>query len=251
MKKTLFALAALLLLAGCSNKEENHGDTNTHITGTVKGFKKGRLFLTRINDTAAVVLDTIIIDGTSSFETHLKLDSPEMLYLVIDRVSSNSVDDNLRFFAEPGNIKIQTSLEGFFSNAKITGSKNQEVYETYLAQRKRINDKNLDLVKDEFDARSKKNSAAMIDSIQQKKKRITARLYLDTANFAVNNGKYEVAPYLAVTEIANINIKYLDTIQKRLTPQVSKSLYGKQLTKLIARRKKEEATAPVVVPAAK
>ncbi len=87
MKKTLLALTALLILSACSKKEEAApADTNVHITGNVKGFKKGKLFLTRVNDTAAVVLDTINIDGTSQFESHIKLDSPEMLYLVIDRV---------------------------------------------------------------------------------------------------------------------------------------------------------------------
>jgi len=242
MKNTLLALSALILLVAC-NKEENHADANVHITGTIKGFKKGKLFIQRYADTALVNIDTIVIDGSPTFESHLKLDSPEMLYLVIDRVKTNSVDDNLQFFAEPGNIKIDTYLDKFYSAAKITGSKNQEVYQEFLAVKKRLTDANLDLVAKDIEARKSKN-IAQLDSISLKSDQHLKRRYLYTANFALNNAKYEAGPYIALSEIPDANTKYLDTIRKSMTPQVAKSLYGKMLTKYVADRKKAEA-APV------
>jgi len=36
-------------------------------------------------------------------------------------------------------------------------------------------------------------------------------------------------------------LKYLDTIQKSMTPKIAKSLYGKKLNTLIQERKKLEA----------
>jgi hypothetical protein len=56
----------------------------------------------------------------------------------------------------------------------------------------------------------------------------------------VNHADYEVAPYLAVAEIYDINLNYLNTIQKSMTPKIAKSLYGKKLNELIAERKKLE-----------
>jgi hypothetical protein len=61
----------------------------------------------------------------------IDLKSPEMLYLFLDRGVSNSLDNNLLFFAEPGNINIETKLDSFLYGAKITGSKNHELYEEY------------------------------------------------------------------------------------------------------------------------
>ena len=61
--------------------------------------------------------------------------------------------------------------------------------------------------------------------------------YLYTTNFAVNNGKYAVAPYIALAEISDINIKYLDTIQKSMSAEISKSIYGKKLNTFIKERK--------------
>jgi len=237
MKKTLLALAALMIFAAC--KKEDHSDANVHITGTIKGFKKGKLFIQKFVDTAMVTIDTIVIDGDPHFESHLKLDSPEMLYLVIDRVKTNSVDDNLLFFAEPGTIKIETTKDEFYSRAVITGSKNQKVYEEFLKIKKRLVDNNLDLVPKDLEAR-KTGNKALLDSITQTSEHNIKRRYLFTANFALNHAGYEAGPYIALSEIPDVNIKYLDTIRKTMSPKVANSLYGKMLTKYVSDRKKEE-----------
>jgi len=46
-----------------------------------------------------------------------------------------------------------------------------------------------------------------------------------------------VAPYIALAEIYDINLKYLDTIQKSLSPKVAQSKYGIKLKELIKERK--------------
>jgi hypothetical protein len=67
------------------------------------------LYIQRIVDTALVAIDTISIDGSSS-SSDLDLKSPEMLYLFLDRGVSNSLDNNLIFFAEPGTLKLKLIL---------------------------------------------------------------------------------------------------------------------------------------------
>ncbi len=65
-------------------------------------------------------------------------------------------------------------------------------------------------------------------------------LYIDESG-TVNNKDHEIAPYIALAEIYDINIKYLDTIQKTMTPKVANSLYGKKLTQYVKDIKKNEA----------
>ncbi|MNK16388.1 hypothetical protein D3C87_345520 [compost metagenome] len=240
MKRTILALMALVLLTAC-NKNDN-GDANLHITGTVKGLKQGKLYIQRIADTTLVTLDTIVINGNSSFESHLKLDSPEMLYLFLDRGQTNSVDNSLPFFAEPGNMKIETSNDEFFYKAKITGSKNQKLYEDFQKIKSRFTNENLDLVAKNLEA-TKNSNVKQLDSVATKSEYLMKRRYLYTANFALNHAKNEIGPYIALSEIADVNIKYLDTIQKSMSPEVAKSLYGKMLTKYVADRKKAETEA--------
>lgn len=237
MKRTIAALVALLILSACNKKD--YGDANLHITGTIKGLKQGKLYIQRIVDTTLVALDTININGESSFESHLKLESPEMLYLFIDRGQTNSIDTNLPFFAEPGNMTIETTNDEFFKRAKVTGSENHKIYEEFLKIKNRFNNQNLDLIEKNI-AATRESNVQQLDSITVETERLIKRRYLYTANFALNNAKHEVGPYLALSEIYDANIKYLDTIAKSMTPEVAKSHYGKMLSKYIADRKKAQ-----------
>lgn len=234
MQKTLIALLSLIVLSSCSEKKSNK---NLHITGYIKGFKKGTLYIQHIKDTSLIALDSIKIDGDSHFKSDINIDSPEMFYLFLDRGVTNSIDNNLPFFVEPGSINIESSLEFFTADAKITGSKNQELYDEYKKVVSRYVDQNLDLIKKRFDAYKNKNIVEAT-KMQQEQDNVLKRKYLYTTNFAVNHADYDVAPYVAVAEISDINLKYLDTIQKSMTPKIAKSLYGKKLNELIAQRKK-------------
>lgn len=234
MRKILIALLSLTILSSCSEKKSNK---NLHITGFIKGLKKGTLYIQRIKDTSLIAIDTIKIDGDSHFISDLNIDSPEMFYLFLDRGVTNSVDNNLPFFVEPGNINIESSLDFFTADAKISGSKNQELYDEYKKVVSRYVDQNLDLIQKRFTAYKSKNETELA-KIQTEQDNILKRKYLYTTNFAVNHADYDVAPYVAVAEIYDINLKYLDTIQKSMTPKIAKSLYGKKLNELITERKK-------------
>jgi hypothetical protein len=236
MKYAIVTLFVLLTFSACSKKESNG---NLHITGNIKGLKKGTLYIQKIVDTALMAIDTIEINGDSHFSSDLDIQSPEMYYLFLDRGITNSLDNNLSFFAEAGSINIETSLEYFNSDAKITGSKNQEKYEEYKKIISRFTDENLSLMEKKFNAFKNKNMK-MVDSIETLQNLNLKRRYLFTTNFALNNKDFEVAPYLALSEISDINLKYLDTIQKTMSPKIAQSLYGKKLIQFYKERKKQE-----------
>jgi len=236
MKNAVIALFSVFLIISCSKKES---DKNLHITGNIKGLQEGKVYIKKIVDTNVVVIDSIIIDGNSNFESHLDLESPEMLYLFLDRGVTNSVDDNLPFFAEPGNITIETDLKHFFAEAKITGSKNQKLYEDYKKVNARFTNQNLELSKERFDA-IRFNRSSDLPAIDKKIEGNLKRKYLYAINFAITNKDYDIAPYIALSEISNASIKYLDTINNSLPEKVAKAKYGKLLTKHIAEIKQAE-----------
>ncbi|MEN9876315.1 MAG: hypothetical protein RLZZ529_1312 [Bacteroidota bacterium] len=236
MKKFSIAFIAITLLFACSEKKS---ENNLHLTGNIKGLKKGTLYVQRVSNNKLVALDTIAIDGNSNFETNINLQSPEMLYLFLDRGVSNSLDNNLLFFAEPGDISIETNLENYIADAKVTGSKNQDLYYEYKKVDKRFQDESLTLIEKKFNAMKNKNESELT-SIVAKQETNIKRKYLYATNFAINNKDYEVAPYIALSEIYDINLKYLDTIHKSMSPKVAQSLYGKKLTEYIASIKKQQ-----------
>jgi hypothetical protein len=236
MKKISIAFIAITLLFACSEKKS---ENNMHLTGNIKGLKKGTLYVQKVTNNKLIALDTIAIDGNASFETDIELQSPQMLYLFLDRGVSNSLDNNLLFFAEPGNIHIETNLENYIANAKVTGSTNQDLYYEFKKVDNRFQDEELDLIEKKFKALKSNNTSEALKITAQQESNIK-RKYLFATNFAMNNKDHEVAPYLALTEIYDINIKYLDTIQKSMSPKVAQSLYGKKLTEYIASIKKQQ-----------
>jgi hypothetical protein len=236
MKKISIAFIAITLLFACSEKKS---ENNLHLTGNIKGLKKGTLYVQRVDNNKLVAIDTISIDGNSNFETNIELKSPEMMYLFLDRGVSNSLDNNLLFFAEPGDISIETNLENYIADAKVTGSKNQDLYYEYKKVDKRFQDESLTLIEKKFKAMKNKNESELTNIVAKQETNIK-RKYLYATNFAINNKDYEVAPYIALSEIYDINLKYLDTIHKSMSPKVAQSLYGKKLTEYIASIKKQQ-----------
>lgn len=236
MRKSILALFSILLLVDCSEKKLSK---NFVLTGNIKGLKNGTLYIQRVKDTTLVAIDTIKISGDSHFTSEFDLQSPEMLYLFLDRGVTNSLDNNIPFFAEKGKMNIETSLDFFTADVKITGSKNQELYDEYKKVVSRFVDQDLDLIEKKFKA-IKAKKIEEVNKIEEQQKGVLKRKYLYTTNFAVNHADYEVAPYVTLAEIYDINLKFMDTIQKSMTPKVSKSMYGKRLNDFIAARKKEE-----------
>lgn len=227
----------VLLTIACNKTIEKEG--NLHLTGTVEGLKKGNIYVQQLKDTNLVIIDTIKFEGKSSFDTKFSIDEPQMLYLYLDRGQTNSIDNNLSFFAEPGEMTFKTTLKEFYANAKFTGSKNQEVYEKYLSIKTNLGNENAELLAKELKNLKKKDPNSTV-KIESEKEKLIIRKYLYTANFAVVNGKSEVAPYIALTEIPDANLKLMDTIQKSMSPKVAKSKYGKRLTEWIKERKQTE-----------
>lgn len=205
----------------------------------IKGLKKGKLYLQKIeNDTILKTIDSVIVLGNNQFTMTANITEPEMFYLTFD---GNTTNKYITFFADKGTVTITDDVDKFGFNPTITGSKNQDVLNEYTKISRRFNLQNLDLIKLKFLAQ-KENNTDSIAIINKLHKNLLRRRYLVTVNYALNNKDKHVAPYLALTELVNANVKLLDTINNSLTTEVKNSLYGKKLNAFIADIKKAEAS---------
>lgn len=234
MKKLSLLLLIALSFAACSEKE-----SNLVVNGNIKGLKKGTVFLQKVEDTSLVNIDSVEINGNSQFVLRTDIESPQIMYLYLDKVDNSKYDDRLEFFAEKGKVNITTSLEKFGADAKVTGAKNQEKLTEYRKMMKRFNDKNLDLIKQNFQAQKDQDEEKLME-INKQYDNLLKRKYLYTVNFAINNKDLEIAPYLALSEVFDANIKYLDTIYNSLNKDVKKSKYGEDLKEFLEKRREQE-----------
>ncbi|SHJ08691.1 protein of unknown function [Mesonia phycicola] len=234
MKKFILLGLITTFIISCSNKEANF-----RLSGTIDGLKKGTLYLQKIDDTLVVDIDSIQINGDSNYLLEANIEEPQILFLYLDKVDGEKNDDIIDFFAEKGEMTINTELKNFTSAAKVIGSKNHEKLTEYRSMLKRFNNQNLDLIKENFEAQ-KENDEEKIIAINKKYENTLKRKYLYTVNFAINHKKYEIAPYIMLTEVFDANTKYLDTVYNSLDKKVQKSLYGKEMKNYIKERKKLE-----------
>lgn len=234
MKKISILLLAIIALSSCNNKE-----SNLIVNANIEGLKKGTVYLQKIEDTLMVNVDSVEINGNANIVLEAFIKSPQMMYLYLEKVDNSQYDDRIDFFAEEGEMTINTSLEKFVTDAEITGAKNQEKLEEYRKMMKRFNEKNLELIKENFEAQKDENEEKLIE-VNKQYESLLKRKYLYTVNFAINNKDLEVAPYLALSEVFDANIKYLDTIYNSLKPKVKKSMYGKELKDFLKERKEEQ-----------
>lgn len=221
MKKLFILFMGVAALVSCSDKKSG----NTQIIGEIKGLKQGTLYIQKLKDSTLITLDSIVLKGKSTFETGFDLNEPEVLYLGLNRGTSQSMDNLILFFAEPGNLKINSSLDNFSGGAVIEGSKNQDLYAKYLKTKTKLTGKQTDLVRAVILAQQNKQTAKA-DSLENVLNRSARLTYANAVNFALKNNKSQVAPYITLTDVAPTNSKHLDTIYNNLSPEVAKSKYG-------------------------
>ncbi|MCB0486210.1 MAG: DUF4369 domain-containing protein [Flavobacteriaceae bacterium] len=231
MKKIILSVIAISILLSCGG---NGKDTLT-VNGEIKNLKKGTLYLQKVIDTLVVSVDSITLDGKNTFSLSDKVESPELYYLTLDK----SPEKSIPFFGEPGIVTINTRLDKFVFSAVINGLKNQQLLDEYNKMIGQYSGKRLDLVKADFEAKRDKDSIK-VDSIANAINSLIKSKYRYTANFIITHPDNEVAPYLALTEFYDANIKWLDSVNNSLTPRIKESKYGKQLQEYIAEVKSKQ-----------
>jgi len=231
MKKIISCIVLLSLLISCGQTKNG----SLIVKGNIDGLKKGTLYLQKFKDTLLVSVDSIKLNGDSNFILVDELESPEIYYITLD----NNVAQKISFFAEKGEITITSKLSKFITSAKISGSKNQELLEEHEAMAKKFSGKQLDLIKEKFDAQ-KNNDTALFSKLEKQETSLIKRKYYFSTNFAVNNANYEVAPYIALTELYYAHITLLDTINNSLSKKVKETKYGLELGEFIKSIKETE-----------
>jgi len=199
MKKYLVSLLLSIFLFSCGEDATN---TMT-VTGNIKGLKKGTLYLQHLKDSVLVTKDSLEIKGDGNFSFRTPLESPEIFYLYLKKKDNNSINDRITFFGEPGFITIKTKWDTFDYKAQIEGSASNKKLEEFKKGISKMNIRNMELAQ-------KLNNAYAL-------------------NYALNNKDSHIAPYIALFEVADANPKYLDSIQKSLTPEIANSKYGQKL----------------------
>lgn len=230
----LLALITLVFMnASCSKEKEN----NFTLKGSIKGLKKGVVYLQKDGDSSIVDLDSMTITGQPEFTLQTNIDEPLLLYLKLFK--NDGEEHYIPFFADKGITEINTTLKNFNYDAQIKGSRQQELLNEYTKVMSKFNNQNLDIIEANLLAQRDNDSIA-VDSLNKLSETLFKRKYSYTIQFAINHKDNIIAPYLALYEIPSANPIYIDSVYNGLTEDIKNSFYGKKLKTFIENRNKED-----------
>ena len=143
------------------------------------------------------------------------------------------------------NTRVGMSSDG--RNAKrsfnVKGKKNRELLAVFQKMESQFKLK-LEQLKTQKKYAYENDNVIRMDSFQRLLDKTLLKSYLYTANFAITNSDYEIAPYLAFTKISDANISLLDSIAKKLSPKVKNSRYGKKFISFLVTRRDKQLNNP-------
>ena len=225
----------LLLILTISCKEKTNTTTNQGnltINTFIKNLDKGTLYFNKLKGDSLIVIDSINVLGSQPVKTSFDIEEPEVLYLTLDRGQTKSIDNAIAFFAEPGLMTINTTLKHFYSDAKIEGSENQNVWDKFKKINTKFNDQKVVLLAEQIRNKTKgynqsnKNISKKIEKIKQKQ-------LLHLINFAINHSDFEISAWLLLNETILHNQPIIKKADSAFSQKVKDSKYGKLLYKAI------------------
>ena len=226
MMKKYIKYIFLLLFLKCASD----ADKNLNISGSVKGLRKGKLYLQNYtNDTTLINIDSLKIEGTEKFEFNDSLSEAQFYFLTLKKDETDTIMQKVPFFAEKGKIKINTRLNTFISSAKVDGSENQILWDEYLMVIRKFNNQNIELVKDYLEKKGEFDSGKRDEIFEKKNILLNRKKILYSLNFAMNNSNKEISAYIGIYELNNISKKYLDSLYFKLNKEIQNSFYGRKL----------------------
>ena len=224
IKNIFFTATITLFLFACSSPKEG----SMVVEGNIQGMKKGMLYLQKFQDTLLISVDSIFLNGESTYRLVDNIERPELYYLTFNDLEFGHID----FFGEKGTITINTKLDKFETAAEITGSKSNEILNEYYNMSRQFNGRQLEIFKENFDATTVEDTVK-IKELQLESESLTKNKIRYTASFAIRNKDSEVAPFIVLTELANAHITLLDTINNSLSKSIQNSKYGVKLDQYI------------------
>ena len=227
MKKILFVLSIIGILNSCSEDK----DVNFVIKGKVEGMRKGMVYLKSEVNGNLKTIDSLFLKGTEEFEFSGNINSPEVYFLSTSRRNSSE----LPIFVEMADITVDANVKDLLT-ANVTGSKNQELLDQFNKIIGRFNHRKNELYVEGLQANNKKHFKTL-NSISSQYRRNEVKKTRYILNFAVSNGEFDIAPYIALNYLSSSDITVLDTINKSMSVEVKNGKYGKELNGLVTQLK--------------
>ena len=207
----------------------NFNQENFELSGNINGLENGVIYLIELSSIEKeIILDSTTVDNTSSFLLKGYIKEPQILKIRLGQSNTNEIE----FFAEIGEMKLNTSNKRFQFDAQFSGSRHQENLDKFNSYLMKFEEEDIDLLETQIQE-SIKGNEKKIDSISILRENNDKRKILFIINYIKNNSKEVISPYLALKYSQDIQPEYLTKIYKSYNKEIAESKYGIELNKII------------------
>ena len=214
----------LFIVFSCNINQENF-----ELSGNINGLENGVIYLIESSSIEQeIILDSTTVDNSSSFLLKGYIKEPQILKIRLGESNSNEIE----FFAEIGEMKLNTSNKRFQFDAQFSGSRHQENLDKFNSFLVKYEEEDLELLEKQIEE-SIKNNQKSIDSISILRDKIEKKKILFIINYIKNKKEEIISPYLALKYNKDINKDYLINIYNSYSKEISNSKYGIELNKII------------------
>ncbi|MDD3744113.1 MAG: TlpA disulfide reductase family protein [Lentimicrobiaceae bacterium] len=220
MKKLIFPLITVLLMAACSSKDKNE----LKIEGQIKGETLSEVYLQKNDEGKFQILDTAKVEN-GRFTFTGKLDAPEIYYI--------GLGDNrfVSFFAEPAHINIRFHTDSV-QFPTVSGSQSDATFRQYLSMLDNQRKKEIEYYS-AYNEATRANDSTRLKDLNEKIEAFEKSQKEEIVEFARNHPESYVTPYVIMRHSYMMNIDELKTARSAFSNKISGSTFTKDLDKRI------------------
>jgi peroxiredoxin len=234
-KNLSFLIIAAIILASCTTKVENAYT----ITGTVDTVIATKIYLQKRADGPLITIDSTQISSAGDFNFKGTIDYPEVYYLTIPATKSS-----VPFFIEKSEIIVNIMTKDI-NRSKITGSKSQAAYDSYLDKLDGFNSKIRESYQMANTAREvgDKEKEMYYDSLTNDLDNQRSEF---SKNFVLENSSSFVSPYIIFRNSYAYEMAELEKALNTFDTSLTHSVYYEFLSEYLATLKRVAVGQPYV-----
>ncbi len=224
MKKTIIFLIACVVLTSCNQLKENEYRLNVEISGVEDGKK----VTVKKSDEQNLPVDldsTVVKDG--KFVISGFSETPELHYIFIE-----SVQGNLGYIAEPGNIKA-IAYKDSITKSVLSGTPNNDDFNSFLNESKAIGNK-INAIRTAYADASKTGDTVTLATLGETYRELMVEAGEFETNF-IKNHPNSFMSALILERMFFAGGKSADEVKKLFDP-MSDEIKGTRVGKNISRR---------------
>ncbi len=215
----IMAISALVYFSACNNGGKT--GNNFTLSGTVTGMDEGKLYLVHQDSSQQNIFDTLQVKG-GKFTFTSNINEPTPYYMISDPQAPGTP---LVFFAEKGKVDIEANVADL-QHAKVTGAKNQEMYNEYRSSVAPLAAKADSIMKLSMNVTDQSQTVQLQEAYMRLDEE-ESRLIRD---FVKQHPEAHVSAFLIASKfLAQPQAEEIEPLYNSLTPEVKNSTWGKQI----------------------